>query len=95
MYKPTQTDYLKAKQTIALNARKHTALDHQLQRARARHNINSYHDTIRSIDNLWKIYHDAKETVAQFEKNPDAMPPQISSYERKRNAEHRYRGTLK
>ena len=95
MYKPTQTDYLKAKQTIARNARKHTALDHQLQKARTLHDIDLYRDTIRSIDNLWKLYYDAKETVAQFEKKPDAVPPQISSYERRRDAEHRYRGTLK
>lgn len=95
MYKPTKNDYLKAKQTVTLNTRKHTALDHQLQRARVLRDRDLYHDTIVSIDNLWRLYHDAKETIMQFEKPPESTPPAITWYERRRNAEQRYKGTLK
>jgi len=85
MYKPTKTDYLRAKQVIADNARKHTALERQLRRATGRANRELYISTIQSIDCLWRLYYDAKETVLQFEKPAEPVYGRINDYERRRN----------
>lgn len=85
MYKPTKTDYLRAKQVIESNVRKHTALEGQLRRATGRENRELYLSTIQSIDCLWRLYYDAKETVLQFEKPAEPTYGRISDYERRRN----------
>jgi len=85
MYKPTKTDYLRAKQVIENNARKHTALERQLRRATGRANRELYLSTIQSIDCLWRLYYDAKETVLQFEKPSEPVYGRINDYERRRN----------
>jgi len=85
MYKPTRIDYEKAKRTIADNGRKHTALERQLRRATGRANRELYISTIQSIDVLWRLFYDAKETVLQFERPAEPTYGRINDYERRRN----------
>ena len=85
MYKPTRIDYIQAKKVIADNSRKHTALERQLGRATGRANRELYLSTIQSIDVLWRLYYDARETVLQFEKPAEPVYGRINDYERRRN----------
>ena len=85
MYNPTKTDYQKAKSIVADNGRKHTALERQMRRATGRANRELYISTINSIDCLWRLYYDAKETILQFEKPAEPVYGRINDYERRRN----------
>ena len=85
MYNPTKTDYQKAKAIVADNGRKHSALERQMRRATGRANRELYISTINSIDCLWRLYYDARETILQFENPAEPVYGQISDYERRRN----------